>query len=136
MLRDFLYETLFCFKKVLKMCYMYFFKYCSKFWVYSNLSEQTYSKNSDSLLKNPIISKQTVPKHFVPTIHFIIIMVIIIIIIIMIIIIIIIILIIIIIKIITKIIIIMDTTFLLTNIYFDICYILSALDICLPDTES
>ena len=55
---------------------MYFFKCCSKFWVYSNLFEQTYSKNSNSLLKNPVISKRTVTKHFVPTIHFIIIIII------------------------------------------------------------
>ena len=62
---------------------MYFFKCWSKLWVYSNLLEQTYSKNSDSLLKNPVISKRTVTKHFVPTIHFIKIIIIIIIIIIM-----------------------------------------------------
>ena len=30
---------------------MYFFEYCSKFWVYSNLFEQIYSKNLGSLQK-------------------------------------------------------------------------------------
>ena len=72
-------STTFCFKKGFKMCCIYFFKCCSKFSVYSNLFEQTYFKNSDSLLKNPIISKRTVTKHFVPTMHFIIIIIIIII---------------------------------------------------------